>query len=125
MSATQWTPMRLEGTVRSGRRDLGSPSLGWRGSEIDAPRNVVVLSEEDERRTSFDVREVNWISTAPRACAADVKIRSMHAGAKAKVEPLDGGRARVIFDEPQRAVTPGQAAVFYEGDAVLGGGWIS
>jgi tRNA-uridine 2-sulfurtransferase len=92
--------------------------------EIDAARNVVVLSEEDERRSSFEVREVNWVSTAPRACAADVKIRSMHAGSPARVEPLEGARARVVFDEPQRAVTPGQAAVFYEGDVLLGGGWI-
>jgi tRNA-uridine 2-sulfurtransferase len=92
--------------------------------EIDPARNVVVLSDEDERRSSFEVREVNWVSTAPRACAADVKIRSMHAGSPARVEPLEGGRARVVFDEPQRAVTPGQAAVFYEGDVLLGGGWI-
>jgi tRNA-specific 2-thiouridylase len=53
-----------------------------------------------------------------------VKIRSQHPGAPAAVEPLEGGRARVVFDEPQRAVTPGQAAVWYEGDVLLGGGWI-
>lgn len=92
--------------------------------EIDAARNVVVLSEEDERRAEFVVREVNWVSTAPRAATADVKIRSMHAGAPARIEPLEDASVRVVFAEPQRAVTPGQAAVFYEGDAVLGGGWI-
>jgi tRNA-specific 2-thiouridylase len=91
---------------------------------IEAESNVVVLSEEDERRAELFVRDVNWISTEPRVLAADVKIRSMHPGARARVEPLEEGRARVVFDEPQRAVTPGQAAVFYEGDLVAGGGWI-
>ncbi len=92
--------------------------------EIDPARNVVVLSAEDEGTSTFEVREVNWISTLPREAAADVKIRSMHPGAPALVEPREGARARVSFETPQRAVTPGQAAVFYEGDAVLGGGWI-
>ena len=55
---------------------------------------------------------------------AEVKIRYLHEAVPAKVRLLDGGRARVVFDEPQRAVTPGQAVVFYEGDAVLGGAWI-
>ena len=45
--------------------------------------------------------------------------------AKAKIEPLDGQRARVVFDERVRAVALGQAAVFYDGDVVLGGGWIA
>ena len=92
--------------------------------EIDPARNAVVLSEEDERRAEFLVRDVNWVSTSPAALAADVKIRSMHAGARARIEPLEDGRVRVRFDEPQRAVTPGQAAVFYDGDVLLGGGWI-
>ena len=92
--------------------------------DIEAVGNVVVLSEEDEKGREFFARDVNWISTEPRACEANVKIRSAHAGADARVEPLEAGRVRIVFAEPQRAITRGQAAVFYEGEAVLGGGWI-
>jgi tRNA-uridine 2-sulfurtransferase len=56
---------------------------------------------------------------------AEVKIRNKHVVAPATITAVDGGtRAEVVFDEPQRAVTPGQAAVFYQGNLVLGGGWI-
>jgi tRNA-specific 2-thiouridylase len=91
---------------------------------IEPEKNVVVLSEEDERRDAFTVREVNWVSVEPRAGRAWVKIRSMHPGAMAHVEPLPGNRARILFAEPERAVTRGQAAVFYQEDVLLGGGWI-
>jgi tRNA-specific 2-thiouridylase len=91
---------------------------------IDPASNVVTLSEDDPRRRELFVRGANWVSTEPRAGAASVKIRSQHAGAPASVEPLEGGRARIVFEEPQRAVTPGQAAVWYEGEVLLGGGWI-
>ena len=53
-----------------------------------------------------------------------VKIRYNHPGTPASVTLLEGNRARVHLHEPQRAVTPGQAAVIYDGDVVLGGGWI-
>ncbi len=56
---------------------------------------------------------------------AQVKIRNKHAAAPATLYPTSDDRVEVQFDEPQRAVTPGQAAVFYDGDLVLGGGWIS
>jgi tRNA-specific 2-thiouridylase len=91
---------------------------------IEPATNTVVLSEDDPRRAELFVRGVNWVSTGAREGEAVVKIRYGHAGAPARVEPLEGARARVVFAEPQRAVTPGQAAVFYDGDAVLGGGWI-
>jgi tRNA-specific 2-thiouridylase len=54
-----------------------------------------------------------------------VKIRHRHAPALAVIEQLRKDEILVTFDEPQRAVTPGQAAVFYDGDVVVGGGWIS
>jgi len=55
---------------------------------------------------------------------AMIKIRHRHEPAAATVEPIDATSARVTFDEPQRAITPGQAAVCYSGEVVLGGGWI-
>jgi tRNA-specific 2-thiouridylase len=73
------------------------------------------------------VSGLNWISiTSPTGrirCRA--KIRSRHREADAWVELQDEGRVRIDFDLPQSAITPGQAAVFYDGDVVLGGGWIT
>ena len=91
---------------------------------IEADTNTVVLSKEDEKRTELFARSVNWISPPARACEAEVKIRYGHAPAAARVEPVGADRVRIEFRNPQRAVTPGQAAVFYDGEAVLGGGWI-
>jgi tRNA-specific 2-thiouridylase len=89
----------------------------------------VIIGRNDELlRASMHVREVNWISIAPSAAPvrAEVKIRNKHVAAPATLYPMDGGsRIEVRFDEPQRAITPGQAAVFYSGDLVLGGGWIA
>jgi tRNA-specific 2-thiouridylase len=70
---------------------------------------------------------VNWVSWPGLAAPAraEVKIRNKHLAAGATLHPGSGtGCVEVHFDEPQRAVTPGQAAVFYSGDLVLGGGWI-
>ena len=92
--------------------------------DIEPEKNIVVLSAEDEKGLEFFARGVNWVSTEPRISAARVKIRSAHAGSAASVEPVGMDRVRIVFEEPQRAITRGQAAVFYEGDAVLGGGWI-
>jgi tRNA-specific 2-thiouridylase len=94
---------------------------------IDSEKNRVVVGENDAlRKQSFAVENTNWISVAtPTApLRAMVKIRHKHEPAPAAVEPLENLRARVTFDTPQRAITPGQAAVFYDGDRVLGGAWI-
>jgi tRNA-specific 2-thiouridylase len=93
---------------------------------IDPHLNRVVIGDdEDLRSREFEVEEVNWIAPVPSiAVRASVKIRYNGPGAAAAVEVAGDGTARVRFDEPQRAVTPGQAAVFYRDDEVLGGGWI-
>ena len=94
---------------------------------IDAAKNRVVVGDDSAlRTTSFVVEDVNWVSIeGPQApVRASVRIRHKHEPAPATVEALEHRRARVTFDSPQRAVTPGQAAVFYDADVVLGGGWI-
>jgi tRNA-specific 2-thiouridylase len=94
---------------------------------IDPENNRVVVGEDAALRTSVcEIENVNWISCEiPNApLRAAVKIRHKHEAAAATVEALDSTRARVTFDAPQRAITPGQGAVFYSGDVVLGGGWI-
>ncbi len=95
--------------------------------ELDRAANRVVVGEDAELRSeSCEVRDVNWISFAvlEAPVRATVKIRHRHEPAPATIEPIDDTSARVKFDVPQRAITPGQAAVFYSGDVVLGGGWI-
>ena len=94
---------------------------------IDAASHRVTLGEESELNSpSFRVKDLNWISipelTAPMRVQA--KIRHRHDPAWAVFTPERDGRAFVKFDEPQRAVTPGQCAVFYDGDEVVAGGWI-
>lgn len=56
---------------------------------------------------------------------AEVKIRYRHDPAMATIRALPDALARIVFDEPQRAITPGQATIFYNGDEVVGGGWIT
>ncbi|MBI4876351.1 MAG: tRNA 2-thiouridine(34) synthase MnmA [Acidobacteria bacterium] len=92
-----------------------------------ATQRVVVGRAEDLLRRRLAAAGVNWISIAPPEAPlrAEVKIRNKHAAAAATVVPTaDPARVEIEFDQPQRAVTPGQAAVIYSGDVVLGGGWI-
>jgi tRNA-specific 2-thiouridylase len=94
---------------------------------IDPETNRVVVGDDDSlRRTLFEVNDVNWVSIEQPSgpIRASVKIRHKHEPASAVVEALGESRARITFDAPQRAITPGQGAVFYDGDRVLGGAWI-
>ncbi len=128
------------GRVLGRHRGLGNFTVGQRrglgiatGRKLyvigmDAGSRRVVLGTESELfREEMTIERVRWIpfERPGGALRATVRVRSNHEGAAARVEDLGGGRARVRFDSPQRAVTPGQAAVAYDGDLVLGGGWIA
>src|SRR5207253_9257294 len=95
---------------------------------IDASSNQVVVGQQEELLgREFTAAGVNWIAfDEPVASVrADVRIRYRHTEAPARIVPLDNDRIHGVFDRPQRAITPGQATVFYRGDEVLGGGWIT
>jgi len=94
---------------------------------LDRPRNRLVVGDDCELRSATcEVRDVNWIPYAhpDTPVSAKVRIRNRHEPADAEITPLSASTARVTFRDPQRAITPGQAAVFYSGEQVLGGGWI-
>jgi tRNA-uridine 2-sulfurtransferase len=94
---------------------------------IEPHNNRVIVGDDNSlRTTTFEVENVNWISIAAPSepIRATVKIRHKHEPAAATVECLPDSRARITFDSPQRAVTPGQAAVIYSNDLVLAGSWI-
>jgi tRNA-uridine 2-sulfurtransferase len=92
---------------------------------VPETRTVVLGDREDLLATGLVASRVNWLiddPAGPVRCVA--KIRYRNVGTPATVTPTPGGGARVTFGEPQSAVTPGQAVVFYDGTRVLGGGWI-
>ncbi|MFH1996507.1 MAG: tRNA 2-thiouridine(34) synthase MnmA [Candidatus Omnitrophota bacterium] len=94
---------------------------------IDPKNNRIVVGEKHEvMKTSFIVERMNWVSVSgiTKPIDADVKIRYRHVRAPASIMPAGERRVRVDFKEPQEAPTPGQAAVMYVRDEVLGGGWI-
>lgn len=90
-------------------------------------RRIMVGERDLLARRSFRAARANWIAIAgpDRPFRAAVKIRSRHPEAAATITPVAGGGVQVDFDEAQFAVTPGQAAVFYQGEQVIGGAWIA
>jgi len=95
--------------------------------DLDPETNRVIVGEVGDLVVDeFEVDRVNWIelNRSNQVAHVTVKIRYNHLGTAATLTPLENGRARIRLHEPQKAVTPGQAAVFYNGDIVLGGGWI-
>ena len=94
---------------------------------INPEKNTVTLGEAGCEFSSFlTVKDINWMAVEEPAApvTATAKLRYSAVPSPARITPLGGGRARLDFDSPVRAVTPGQAAVFYDGDLLLGGGII-
>ncbi|MEE8170057.1 MAG: aminomethyltransferase beta-barrel domain-containing protein, partial [Phycisphaerae bacterium] len=112
------------GQRRGVRVALGEPIYV---TDLDPNANVVTVGPRAALRAhGLVAREVNWLRPTPSGGAfdADVQIRYHHQAAPARIERCGEDGARVAFNEPVEAVTPGQAAVFYDGDVVIGGGWI-
>ena len=133
-----WSPLRAKCSARTPACST-SPSASAAAWESPPPRPLYVLQIDSDARAASpsakraelwrdtcEVRDVNWIAWDHSAepVEALVKIRYRHEPAAAVIEPRATAAARVRFHAPQRAITPGQAAVFYSGDEVLGGGWI-
>ncbi|MBI2876363.1 MAG: tRNA 2-thiouridine(34) synthase MnmA [Candidatus Tectomicrobia bacterium] len=132
--------LNRQGQVLGQHRGLPFYTIGQRkGLGLSSPEPLYVIDllpeqnalivggREELARDVFGVEQVTWsaFSEPPPTLKASVQIRYRHPGAEATIMPLAGDRAWVTFEQPQRAITPGQAAVFYQGDLLLGGGWIT
>ncbi len=131
----------LDGTVLGRHQGIIDYTVGQRkGLGIAAPdplyvvrldpenARVIVGPEDALKRSSLMIKSINWLGDGPPNEQGEniyVKLRSTQEPAAAILYPVNGDWARVELTEPQRAIAPGQACVFYEGERVLGGGWIS
>lgn len=92
---------------------------------VPSTHEVVLGSREELSASGLRASRMNWLASAPAgSLRCEAKIRYRHTAAPAMVTALENGEARVQFDTPQTAITPGQAVVLYDGTRVLGGGWI-
>ena len=113
------------------RRGLGVPAdRRLYVSKIDVKNNQVVLSDNEELfEKELFIRDFHWITgempTTEVRCSAKIRYRHKEQPATLYPPEKENGVARLVFDEGQRAITPGQSAVLYDGDVVLGGGIIS
>lgn len=129
----------LQGKVLGRHRGIWNYTIGQRKGlgisfsqpmyvcRIDSASNAVILSDNARLFSdSLTVGELNWLSIPAPAVPVEVqvKIRYSHTPSPAVLYPPECGQVRVVFQTPQRAITPGQAAVFYDGDLLLGGGVI-
>jgi tRNA-specific 2-thiouridylase len=99
--------------------------------QIERAKNQIIVGEAEELESiEFIAKGVNWVAfdKPSEPVRAKVKVRYRHDPAPATIYALDAARAHIVFDEPQRAITPGQATIFYDletGEEVVGGGWIT
>jgi len=109
---------------------IGGPGKAWFVVGKDVERNVVVVEQGDDHPSLYSASlvasEVSWVSGEPpvETLQCTAKVRYRQADQPCTVKPLEDGRVQVTFDTPQRAVTSGQAVVFYDGPVCLGGGLI-
>ncbi len=106
--------------------NVGSPTPLYVVEIEPETRRVIVGNDEELWHSAYRVERCSWGKDGEVVPGTSVmaKIRHSHEGAMAKLYPEGGGRVLVELEEPQRAITPGQASVFYSGDTILGGGWI-
>lgn len=96
---------------------------------IDAQQNIVYVGPESKLfKTTFMIHSLNWLGPGNMLVEpldVEVKVRSTHSAVQAKLYPYSNSMVKVILNEPEKAIAPGQACVIYKGDLVLGGGWIA
>ena len=138
-SATPGPIMNKEGDVLGEHRGISLYTIGQRKglgisaqeplyvTDIDPGKNAIIVGNKEEvYRDELTASGLNWIAVEElkQATRVKAKIRYLHKEAEAMVTPLDGDKVHVKFEEPQLAITPGQAVVFYDDDIVVGEGTI-
>jgi len=108
------------------RRGLGLPdTTPWYVTGLDARKNRVIIGKNEELfLRDLQLRDVQWAIQPPERWQGRVQLRSRHRAAEAQVLPLENDNRRVLFTEPQRAITPGQFAAFYQDGRLVGSGII-